>query len=70
MNITFESLQKSHGKDAAEVFNTISDLGGFGVRATGFHSQEGGLAVNEQTPNYDKIKTLLKIDDKKDGKSQ
>ncbi len=58
-NITLESLQKTHGEDAAEVFNTISDLGGFGVRATGFDSHTGGLAINEGTPNYSKIKTLL-----------
>ena len=70
MNVTYEGLKKTHGADAAEVFNTISDLAGAGVRATGFDSSEGGIALNEDTPNFDKIKTLLnaKKETPKDGK--
>ncbi len=69
-NVTYEGLKKTHGADAAEVFNTISDLAGAGARATGFDATEGGIAINEQTPNYDKIKTLLnaKKDAPKEGK--
>lgn len=67
-NITYEGLKKTHGADAAEVFNTISDLAGAGVRATGFDATEGGIAINKDTPNYDKIQTLLKGKDQKEGK--
>lgn len=68
MNVTVEGLKKVHGDNASNVFNEISQLSGSGVQASGFNSNEGGIAINSDTPHYDKIKTLIGAkDDKKDG---
>ena len=50
-----------------EVFNKVSALGGFGVKATGFDASDGGLAVNEQTENFAEIKALITGKEKKEG---
>jgi hypothetical protein len=68
-NVSLESLKKTHGDKAAEVFNEISKLSGAGITASSFDAHDGGIAINEDTPHYAKIKSLLdKKDDKKDGK--
>jgi hypothetical protein len=71
--VTVESLEKVHGKKAADVFNQISALGGHGVRATDFAGHEGGLAINSDTQNLDKIKALIEpaavaVKNEKEGK--
>lgn len=70
-NVTVKSLEKIHGEKATEVFNEISELSGAGIRATPFDAHDGGIAINEDTPHFAKIKSLLEVpakNDKKDGK--
>ncbi len=68
-HVTVETLTKMHGSRAADVFNEISALGGYGIRATDFAGHDGGLAVNDTTPNLDKIKALIEAKtETKEGK--
>lgn len=71
-NVNLESLKKTHGDKAVATFNEISKLSGAGITASPFDAHEGGIAINKDTPHYEKIMNLLeppaKSEAKKEGK--
>ena len=66
MSVSIESLKKTHGEKAPEIFNQIANIGGFGNVPVNY---PGGLDVHgmEDGEKKDRILALLEKP-KKDGK--